>query len=546
MTTSSLRVGCLRSDQIRSNSSSNIFLDGPWRAMPAQDKHGSIPTQLQEVRELAKREGWRIVSEHSDEGFSAYNGNRGPGLEAAKQAAAKAAAEYGTTCMLVAWRSDRFARGAGDKPGAADSLVEIWHEMRRQNVQLRTVRNDYTMHDPVLLAVEAKRIHEESKQKSADVIRGLQRRREAGRHHGSPRPFGVEYRDGEQVPNEAEVPHVQRIFGEYVAGHAQQAISRGLNDDKIPTTRGGKWYQGTVRAILANDVYVKLDIIDEATFEKTAQLREAARKSYLGGRHSVGRHLFRKGMLRCECGAPMVTRTQPNRASEPYEVYICYEWIQDKDRCSMPPLRRADLDEAVFDYFNRVALDRDATKAALQDAQDRRLAEIRALVAENEREATRLDNKEQRIERDYLAGDLPAKQYGKLTAKIEEGQAGNRAEGERLRKQSKKVERWTDLKDAQAEMEQRLAEIRSGITGEIREASDLDAVRAVLRRLFESFVVSMPKDGRARLTPKRRLADGFELPHDWDEPGASGALRPRRVPLVLAEHEKTEADSLVT
>ena len=222
-----------------------------YAAKSTQDRRGSIPDQLNEARELAEREGWQVAGEFSDEGFSAFSGNRGPGLEAAKRAAAEAAAEHGETCMLVAWRSDRFARGAGDEPGAADSLVEIWHEMRRQNVHLRTVRNDCAMHDPVLLAVEAKRIYEESKQKSADVKKGHQRRREAGKHHGGPRPFGVEYRNGGRVPNEAEAPHVQRIFREYVAGYAQQVVSRNLNDDGVATAKGGRWYQGTVRAILA-------------------------------------------------------------------------------------------------------------------------------------------------------------------------------------------------------------------------------------------------------------------------------------------------------
>lgn len=44
-----------------------------------EDKRGSIETQLEDCR--AGREGWDIVGEFQDEGFSAYSGNRGPGLE---------------------------------------------------------------------------------------------------------------------------------------------------------------------------------------------------------------------------------------------------------------------------------------------------------------------------------------------------------------------------------------------------------------------------------------------------------------------------------
>ena len=169
-----------------------------YAAKSTEDRRGSIPDQLDEARAMAEHEGWQVVGEYYDDGFSAYRGNRGPDLEAAKRAAAKAAADYGTTCMLVGWRADRFARGAGDAPGAADSLVEIWHQMRRQNVHLRTVRNDYAMHDPVLLAVEAKRIHEESKQRSADVEKGMLRRAKRGQAHGGPRPYGYERELAEQ------------------------------------------------------------------------------------------------------------------------------------------------------------------------------------------------------------------------------------------------------------------------------------------------------------------------------------------------------------
>ncbi len=58
-----------------------------YAAKSTEDKRGSIPTQLADARAMAEREGWEIIGEFQDEGFSAYSGNRGPGLEAAKRAA---------------------------------------------------------------------------------------------------------------------------------------------------------------------------------------------------------------------------------------------------------------------------------------------------------------------------------------------------------------------------------------------------------------------------------------------------------------------------
>ena len=54
-----------------------------YAAKSTEDKRGSIPTQLEDCREIAEREGWNIADEFQDEAASAYSGNRGPGLAAA-------------------------------------------------------------------------------------------------------------------------------------------------------------------------------------------------------------------------------------------------------------------------------------------------------------------------------------------------------------------------------------------------------------------------------------------------------------------------------
>ena len=80
---------------------------------------------------MVEREGWEVIGEFQDEAFSAFHGNRGPGLAAAKQRAIDSA-----PCVLVAQDADRFARGAGDAPGAADHLGEMFFVMRRHGVEI--------------------------------------------------------------------------------------------------------------------------------------------------------------------------------------------------------------------------------------------------------------------------------------------------------------------------------------------------------------------------------------------------------------------------
>ena len=48
-----------------------------YAAKSTADRHRSIETQLEDGRRMAAENGWTVVAEHRDEGFSAYSGNRG-------------------------------------------------------------------------------------------------------------------------------------------------------------------------------------------------------------------------------------------------------------------------------------------------------------------------------------------------------------------------------------------------------------------------------------------------------------------------------------
>jgi DNA invertase Pin-like site-specific DNA recombinase len=88
-----------------------------YAARSTADKHGSIKTQLADCRAAAEAEGREIIGrEFYDENASAFTGNRGGDLAAAKDAAIAAGAE------LWVQHSDRLARGDGI---TADHLAEV-------------------------------------------------------------------------------------------------------------------------------------------------------------------------------------------------------------------------------------------------------------------------------------------------------------------------------------------------------------------------------------------------------------------------------------
>jgi DNA invertase Pin-like site-specific DNA recombinase len=483
-----------------------------YAAKSTEDKNQSIPDQFRDGLTKCQEEGWEVVAEFKDEKFSAYSGNRGPGLKEATELAERVAAELGEPCMLVAQHSDRFARGAGDRPGASDSLLEVWLRMRRVDVHLRTYGNDAMMHKPVTVAVASEQAHEESKRKSEAVKKGMRRRAaEKGKPSGGPRTLGLAYSEHGYVHVRAEVPTIQRIFAELKAGKAQIQLARDLEADGVPTAGGGRWHQGTIARIARNPVYKGCivhngevhegahdPVVDPELWEEVNDLLTRKAKSTAGkgrGRPPAGRHLFRKGMLRCENGGSLVPLTKPNRTDGLYEVYYCYDHKLGRCSCGLSALRRAPIDTAIYNYFEQVALDVDATKEQLAKSRDRKLAEVRVLHSQAQGEKLRVEEQLARVRRDYLDRKIEADDWNSFQSELTADLGSADAQVTRLAEQLEEVEAWSDLRDMEQEALASLAEIRKAIGGEVKDAAGADAVRAALIRLFDGFVVKRVRPG---------------------------------------------------
>ena len=195
-----------------------------YAAKSSPDPRASIPAQLADCRAAAEAEGRTVVREFSDEAASAYHGNRGAGLTAAKEAAVQAGAE------LWVQHSDRLARGDGI---TADHLAEVWFALRRAGVRLRSVQDDHNLEDAIRVVLIGERNHEDSDRKSAATRDGLRRRAERGAAVGA---IPVGYRaeatvlDGKavtrRVVDTAGAALVERIMAAVESGHTFGAVAR--------------------------------------------------------------------------------------------------------------------------------------------------------------------------------------------------------------------------------------------------------------------------------------------------------------------------------
>jgi site-specific DNA recombinase len=512
-----------------------------YAAKSTLDAKGSIPTQLLDGRELAELGGLTVVAEHTDEAASAYHGNRGPGLARAQDDAEGLAREHGE-CALIIQHSDRLARGDGIQ---AAHLVEYALWAIKAGVKLRSVQDPQTFGDLLYTVVTGQRNHEDSRRKSLSVKDGLERRARRGLTSGQ-RIYGYQLRpDGEGLDVDPfEKTIVQRIFREFIAGKNVTHIARSLNADGVRTNKGKMWRQSTVGQMLANPVYIGMvryhdevlpgrhePLIDQRTWDEATALR-AARPSQGRGRMPKGSHLFRKGLLRCECGQALTPRT--NYVG--HQVYVCVgKQINGRDFCDMPHVWRSTIDTAVFNYFTQLGLDLDATRRAVAASSERKLGEIDALLQGAEREAQRAQERYARVRRDYTNGDITAAEWRELREELMTERDAAEAQAARLLASRDEIAAAAEQLDHEHDALRQLAEIRRAIAGDIQAAEGVDAVRAALMRLFEAFVVH-------RSTPERVHVE--LMGEYWIEPiirsdmrgesGPSGMPRPRRLVLDLA------------
>jgi hypothetical protein len=188
-------------------------------------------------------------------------------------------------------------------------------------------------------------------------------------------------------------------------------------------------------------------------------------------------------------------------------VYRCYGRLSGRNNCDQPPISRELVDAAAFDYFARTALDVDATRQQLADAQGRKLTELAELVAEAEREMQRADDRLVRVRRDYQNGRLDADDWREQRQQLTSEWEGAQAEAERLRSRTLEIGAISELRDVEQEVLEQLADLRAAVAGQVEAGAGLDAVRAALVRVFERFeLVHIP-------TERQKLSDpGCEIP----------------------------------
>jgi DNA invertase Pin-like site-specific DNA recombinase len=332
-----------------------------YAAKSTEDKHNSIGGkddgergQLDDCRDMAERMGWEVVGEFIDEAFSAYHGNRGPGL-----AQAKATAIEHAPCVLVAQDADRFARGAGDRPGAADHLGELFFAMRRQGVALWSVRTGEL--DDLHAVVLGNRAHDETARKAQAVKVGIERRKARGQAWGEP-PLGyaiehdvVEGRPvTRRVVDPINVTRLTFIFSELDSGASTGDVARKLNRAGHRSKRGNEFTARQVRRTAENPDYMGdgpyPELIDRELWERVnAKIKRddpAAVQNRKQGRAPKADFMLRRLCFCGECGQAMYSIVHHGK-----RLYRCKASQRQTGTCDSLPIPAEVAELRIFEHL---------------------------------------------------------------------------------------------------------------------------------------------------------------------------------------------------
>lgn len=473
------------------------------------DRGMSLEEQLRRVREHVAAHEWEHVTEYAERGVSGARRDR-PELDRLL-----ADAKRGHFEVLVIPKLDRLGR-------SFTRMADVKARLDAAGVRIVCLDPTIDFGTPTGLLVWANltAVAEFEREAIGERVAAVSATRAAaGKYPGGPSPYGYRRRDvtpegaptGLLVPDPATASIVRRIYAAAAAGVPQRRLQRELNAEGVPSPWGAKWEQGTIRRILEKAVYkghVEVKgrdygpgqhdpIVPTELWDQVAALR-AARRQTKGkgrGRRPLGDHLFTHGLLRCgTCGGAMSPRSYTNpRGGERVvtrEVYECRNRRDHGlDHCPQLPVLRELIDGAALRYFERHGLDVDATRDQFERALGVRLADVRTMREEAEREEQAAEVRLTRVRRDYQDGRLEAEDWSEQRPELSEERDAARARVAQLRDQERHVGDAGALADAEASALRLIAEVRDAVLGFTDNPAGIDAMRAALGRLFDGFTL---------------------------------------------------------
>lgn len=216
-----------------------------------QKDEGTIDLQRQALKEYAELKGFELVKTFEDEGVSGGLADR-PALaemftylEDKKNKAIEG---------VLIYKLDRLARDLYIQEHLIKKLEALSKEL------ISTKEADLASDDPMRKAFRQFMGIVSELEKAFITMRlsggRINKIKNKSKYAGGGIALGYSTRGKDLIIDQKQAGTVRRIFKMRRSGHKSLwEIAKELNDQSIPTARGGKWYAGTVKYMLANQLY---------------------------------------------------------------------------------------------------------------------------------------------------------------------------------------------------------------------------------------------------------------------------------------------------
>src|SRR3989338_5521926 len=226
-----------------------------------QKEEGTIEIQEHAIREHAEAKGYNLVTIFRDNGVSGGLENR-PGLV---ELFSYLESNKETDGVLI-YKLDRLARDLYIQ----EHLIKKLELLQRSILSVQEPNLD--SNDPMRKAFRQFMGIVSELEKAFITMRlsgGRINKARKGGYAGGRAPMGYSVKNKDLIINGLAVKTIKEIF--YLKRNRRfglRQIARHLNDNNIPTARGGRWYAGTVRYMLNNHLYKGEIIYKEVGFKR--------------------------------------------------------------------------------------------------------------------------------------------------------------------------------------------------------------------------------------------------------------------------------------
>jgi site-specific DNA recombinase len=420
-----------------------------------------------------------VADEYVDNDISAseYSGKPRPGYDRMLEDIRE-----GTVDAVLVYNLDRLTR----RPVEFEDFYETLNAAEVTNVRFVTGDMDLGTDDGLFIGrIQAALAAKESAVKSRRVKRKLDQVAAEGRPHGgSNRPFGFEDDKITHKPNEVAI--IRQLVARFLAGESTHSLTIWMNEQGVPTVRGGDWRTTSVSALLRSARLAGLrehrgtiagqavwePIISPEQRERVLALIESKKRS---GRRVPRRYLL-SGLLRCgKCASVLYSSPR-----ETTRRYVCQSG-PDHGGCGRLTVVAAPLEELVADAV-LLRLDTPELAAALSGA-----------VRSDADAAAIMDA----ISADREQFDELATLYAEKGITLREWVAARKPIDDRINANERKVRRATNTSRVLAVIGQGQA-LRTQWAG-----LNLDRQRAIVDAVLDHGLIRPGKSGARGLDPDR-------------------------------------------